>query len=56
MNKPQIGFQDVVTGLLAGDFSRLAPLFADNVSQAGKRCSIFKWLVACYDSGIGGTI
>jgi hypothetical protein len=43
MKKNEIVFQDAVAGLLAGDFSRLAPLFADDVPDAGQRCAIIAW-------------
>ncbi len=33
-------FPDAVAGLLAGAFSRLAPLFGDNVPETGQRCTI----------------
>lgn len=36
-------FQDAVAGLLAGDFSRLAPLFADDAPQEGRHCNIIRW-------------
>jgi hypothetical protein len=37
-------FQEIITGLLAGDFSRLAPLFADDAPEAGRRCAIIGWI------------
>jgi Ankyrin repeats (3 copies) len=38
--KDDISFQDAVKGLIAGDFSRLAPLFD------GDRCRIIEWFEA----------
>ena len=46
MSKPEIAFQAAVAGLLAGDFSRLAPLFA--VQDVGQRCAILVW----YEQGL----
>ncbi len=43
-NQMKTSFQDAVAGLLAGDFSRLAPLFADDVSAAGQRCALIAWI------------
>lgn len=40
MSKSEITFQAAVAGLLAGDFSRLAPLFTDD---AGQRCAVIEW-------------
>lgn len=37
-------FPDAVAGLLAGDFSRLAPLFADDVPDVEQRCVIVVWV------------
>lgn len=37
MKKNDLAFQDAVAGLLAGDFSRLAQLFTDDVPDAGQR-------------------
>lgn len=48
MNKSEVVFQDAVAGLLAGDFSRLAPLFADDVPDDGQRCAIIAW----YEQGL----
>lgn len=39
-------FQEAVRGLIAGDFSRLAPLF--ETSSTGSSCSIVKW----YEAGM----
>ena len=44
MSKNQIEFQDAIAGLLAGDFSRLAPLFADDAPGTGQRCAIIAWV------------
>lgn len=44
MNKNEAEFQTAVTGLLAGDFSRLAPLFTDDTAAAGQCCSIIGWV------------
>lgn len=43
MNDPDPDFRAAVTGLLAGDFSRLAPLFDDPPANAGP-CPIAAWL------------
>lgn len=44
MNKNEAEFQTAVTGLLAGDFSRLAPLFANDAPGAGQHCAIIVWV------------
>jgi hypothetical protein len=36
-------FRDAVRGLKAGDFSRLEPLFKDDLSDDGSRCQIIQW-------------
>ena len=41
-----MSFQEAVRGLMAGDFSRLAPLFA--ASASGSPCPIIKW----FDDGL----
>ena len=48
LNNNETVFQTVVAGLLAGDFSRLAPLFADDAPAAGQRCAILVW----YEQGL----
>jgi hypothetical protein len=40
--------QDAVQGLIAGDFSRLEPLFADDSPVDGHRCRIIEW----YEGGL----
>ena len=37
-------FPDAIAGLLAGDFSRLAPLFSNDAPVTGKRCVIIDWV------------
>ncbi|MBI3425926.1 MAG: ankyrin repeat domain-containing protein [Acidobacteria bacterium] len=44
MGSNKIVFPDAIAGLLAGDFSRLAPLFADDKPEAGQRCAIIVWV------------
>lgn len=41
-------FQGAVAGLLAGDFSRLLPLFAGDAPETGQRCAIIAW----YEQGL----
>ena len=48
MNNNETAFQDAVAGLLAGDFSHLAPLFTDDRPDAGQRCAIIVW----YEQGL----
>ncbi len=48
LKKNESVFQTAVAGLLAGDFSRLAPLFADDAPDAGQRCAIIEW----YEQGL----
>ncbi len=43
LNKNEVIFQAAIAGLLAGDFSRLAPLFADDALDAGQCCVILVW-------------
>jgi hypothetical protein len=40
LSKNKTIFHDAAAGLLAGDFSRLAPLLADDAHEAGQRCAI----------------
>jgi hypothetical protein len=44
-NEPDPDFAETVRGLIAGDFTRLAPLF--NAPANGERCPILRW----YDEG-----
>lgn len=37
------GFEEAVRGLLAGDFSRLEPLFRARSDAAATRCAILEW-------------
>lgn len=46
MKKNDFTFQDAVAGLLAGDFSRLAHLFANDAHSP--RCTIIEW----YEQGL----
>ncbi len=46
MGASEFLFRETVAGLLAGDSSRLAPLFANDTS--GNRCTIIKW----YEQGL----
>src|SRR5882762_1742691 len=39
----EIMFRDAVKGLIAGDFSRLEPLFDDRPNVDGHRCRIIEW-------------
>jgi len=39
-------FRDAVKGLIAGDFSRLEPLFNDQQNVDGHRCQIIEWYEA----------
>lgn len=48
MSKNEVVFQDALAGLLAGGFSRLAPLFANDAPEAGHRCTIVEW----YEQGL----
>jgi hypothetical protein len=48
INNNKIEFQEVIAGLLAGDFSHLAPLFAEDAPEAGQRCAIIGW----YEHGL----
>lgn len=47
MNSNEMTFQEAVNGLLAGDFSHLAPLFEDD-AQGNARCRIIDW----YEQGL----
>lgn len=42
MSRNKMTFQEAVDGLLAGDFSRLAPLFEDD-ARGNARCQIIDW-------------
>jgi uncharacterized glyoxalase superfamily protein PhnB len=48
MSEDQAFFPDVVQGLKAGDFSRLAPMFNPDLTSDGSRCRILEW----YDRGL----
>lgn len=39
-------FRDAVRGLVAGDFSRLDPLFEDRPNVGGRHCQIIEWFEA----------
>lgn len=36
-------FKDAIRGLIAGDFSRLEPLFTDDLSNDDQHCQIIEW-------------
>lgn len=42
----EIMFRDAIKGLIAGDFSRLEPLFDDRPDVDGHRCRIVEWFEA----------
>ena len=42
----EMKFEDAVKGLIAGDFSRLEPLFADRSEADGQPCRIVEWYEA----------
>ena len=46
INNNDMSFQEAVRGLVAGDFSRLAPLF--KIPSDGSRCPVIKW----FDAGL----
>ena len=48
MSKDEHEFQSAVRGLEAGDFSRLEPLFMNDLPADGRRCPIIQW----YDDGL----
>ena len=45
-NQSDTSFQDAIRGLMAGDFSRLAPLF--ETPSDGSPCPVVKW----YEAGL----
>ena len=42
----EMKFEDAVKGLIAGDFSRLEPLFVDRADADGQHCRIIDWYEA----------